>query len=100
MSSSTFNVIRIEGLVCPCNSSWGGLVPPEPCAYHSGLYGPSRYWNTDTADRVKLKVEDILSQFTEEDWYIVLAPMRAPEIMGELLIKLFWPLLGDSEHNE
>lgn len=84
---------KVELLVCPCNTPWGGLVPPDPCPYHSEVYGPETWrqqtYTTSTFDLLEA------AYIGEEEWYIALAPVMAPQLMQELLIKLFWPLLGD-----
>lgn len=85
--------VVVEHLVCPCNSVWMSILPPPPCPFHDVTYAPIPIdYQVETDSILKM-----LESINELDWYKALAPFKAPELMGELLKQLLWPLLGDSD---
>ena len=34
----------VQHLVCPCNSTWGSILPAPPCPHHSS---PNLRWDPD-----------------------------------------------------
>lgn len=81
----------IQHLVCPCNSVWMSILPPPPCPYHDITYAPIDY---------VAEVEELnkLLESLDDNWLNqALAISMGPELVGTLLVKLLWPLLGDSD---